>query len=480
VDALGGCIEALELWHPSGYAERVVGVETASPRLRAGAPGARADLVVVAPDERHGNGRDVEALIAEGTAVLDTGGVLWAFVPRRRRIRAERALRRNGLVLRAHVLTVPTWPATEHFVPVVPAVVSDAAARHFGANGARLRAVSALSRTAAGRWALAHLAEGCALVATRSRDVPLQDWLVRLGPPAAPGTASVVVSDRHDERVATLLRFPAGQATPDVVVKRGLDPGGHARVRAEQSALELMQDDAVAAGFDLPGQLRCDDHGLLATTALRGDSAAHALARGTLSVAQITTIVGDRLLELARRTRTSIPPTRCLLDAALLAPASRVAREDAQLAAYVAALRQLAERIEDGPTVVLSAAHGDLTTENLLLDDGDVGVIDWESAEPGGLAMSDLWYALADALVRAEGISYARAVSVLATSPPESHIGAALQRHADALGLTPDQVMLAFHACWLRHGCNELARGTHGPLLDAVGTVARERLLWPA
>jgi hypothetical protein len=37
-----------------------------------------------------------------------------------------------------------------------------------------------------------------------------------------------------------------------------------------------------------------------------------------------------------------------------------------------------------------------------------------------------------------------------------------------ALGLTPDQQMLGFHACWLHHASNELDRGTAGGPFTAV------------
>jgi hypothetical protein len=37
-----------------------------------------------------------------------------------------------------------------------------------------------------------------------------------------------------------------------------------------------------------------------------------------------------------------------------------------------------------------------------------------------------------------------------------------------ALGLTPDQQLLGFHACWLHHASNELDRGTAGGPVTAV------------
>jgi len=103
------------------------------------------------------------------------------------------------------------------------------------------------------------------------------------------------------------------------------------------------------------------------------------------------------------------------------------------MARYVEALHALAVRLE-GRTVVLSAAHNDLTMANVLVAGSGVGVVDWESASATAPPLADLWYALADGVSRAGGITHAQAVAALARrhAPIPAALAAAPEDHARA------------------------------------------------
>ena len=60
--------------------------------------------------------------------------------------------------------------------------------------------------------------------------------------------------------------------------------------------------------------------------------------------------------------------------------------------------------------MAITAAHNDLTMANVLTSREGIGILDWEAAVADGLPMTDLWYALADAVSRAGRMTHERAV----------------------------------------------------------------------
>jgi aminoglycoside phosphotransferase (APT) family kinase protein len=454
--------EVLELWHPDGRADDEAG------------------LLVVAPGDDQATANSICEAIASAEARLAEDGVLWVIVGRRRRALAEKCLRRSGLQLRERVLTLPPWPASEHLLPLDADVLADAATRHMNMRRVRARAVWAIARTAVGRHALARFAPGCALVASRSGSRRLHNWLAELDPAAGDVVPAVVCSNRPDAAVATIMRFRQGSGKPDLVVKRGLDDPGDERVRREREALATLGGSAVRAGFAVPPVLSAADDKLLVTGALAGQSAARSLAQRPDRLSPVGAAVADRLLAFAHATKTTIPAPRTLLEATLIQPAMRITRGRPATQGYVDALRGLADRIEREGALVTCAVHGDLTMSNVLVAQDVLALIDWESATPAGLPLSDLWYALADAVTYATGVSHVHAVEMLVTGVGSvSPLHELPARHAASLGLSPDHALLGFHACWLQHAADEIDRGAEGAFVEVVAAIAQARLLCP-
>ena len=136
-------------------------------------------------------------------------------------------------------------------------------------------------------------------------------------------------------------------------------------------------------------------------------------------------------------------------------------------------MQALAGRLEGAPLVTV-AAHRDLTMSNVLVGPDGLGVVDWEAAGAGDLPLLDLWYALADGVARAHGVPHGSAVERLRAGAAALPAGVAglPAAHAAALGLSPDQALLGFHACWLGHADDELRRGAPGQFVGVVGMIA--------
>jgi hypothetical protein len=446
-----------------------------------GRQGGAIDIAVVAPAPAELDRTWLEAAIGEAAERLAPDAVLWVIVSRRWRRTAERALSRSGLAQLDAILTVPAWPRTSHLVPIAPATLGDAGVRHLGLAPALARAAGVLTRTKAGVTVLRRTAPGCALLAARRPPPMALRWLAELDGAAGVATATVVVGTRDDARVAVATRFADGASTPDLVVKVPLDEPGRERLRGEREALEALGPAAARAGAAVPVLRPVGIPWLLAMAPLAGPPASAVLARDAGQLGRLATAVADWLRAWGRATASATVASPAVLDELLLAPLEQVAAALSMPPAYRDALQRLAGRLA-GHELVLTAAHNDLTMANVL-DAGDgIGVVDWEEAAAAGLPLRDLWYALADALARARGLTHAEAVEALVRGAPETPaaLAAAPANLSVELSLSRDQSLLGFHACWLAHGADELRRGqSEGPFLAVVRQVASARLLWP-
>ena len=116
--------------------------------------------------------------------------------------------------------------------------------------------------------------------------------------------------------------------------------------------------------------------------------------------------------------------------------------------------------------------HNDLGTWNIISDGGsDFTAVDWESANPSGLPLWDLWYFLAHALRLLDGEAdgdsgaFARLFRGEAASSPE--LFRWTRTAVDALGIPADVVGKLATVCWLHHGLSHEARSA---AVDRVAT----------
>jgi hypothetical protein len=470
----------LDLWHPTGAPLRRLAVGRNGRIQPTSDSLVDVDIAVVAPGAEEVSRRWLEHAIYNVSGRLAPDAVLWLILPVRWRRHAERLLNRAGLVLVGTALTLPQWPETTHLIPLSPAALHDAVRRDLELPPAVAGVLVALAHVRPARWLVRRRARGCALIAAPRASVQPFRWLSEVdGVPL--GTATAALGPRRDSRVAVMRRLPEQGGRPDLIVKVALDAGGEDRLAREREALEILAPDARRAGAAVPRLCRTEAPWLLVTAALAGRPASSVLAGKPAELEDIFGGLAAWLGSWAEVTASTIPAERKLLVRLLSARAESVAQSGLPVAEYVEALTALTERIES-ESLILTAAHNDLTMSNVLVRRGGCGVVDWESAVAASPPLVDLWYALADAVARACRVTHAKAVEALVRgrAPAPSALAGLPAHHARALGMSAEQAMLSFHACWLHHAANERARGVaHGPFLAVVRNVVEKRLLWP-
>ncbi|HVF79930.1 MAG TPA: hypothetical protein VNA28_16680, partial [Solirubrobacteraceae bacterium] len=442
------------------------------------------DFALVAPLRAECSRAWLQQAIGRAAHSLRSEGLLCVLVSPRWRVIADRLMRRTGLEPRGGLLTVPPGPHCMHVVSLHSAALRDASARHLGLHPAVAGCVAALARSRPGRALARSAAPGCALIAVRAPAADPLRWLAALGGDCAGCAAAAATGPRADSPVAVVLRFArTGRRAPDLVAKVALGAAGCERVERESAALAGLGDSARRAGVVVPVVLS-DAPGLLATTALAGPTASAVIARDPARATATMVAASGWLCRWAGATAATVAAGPQVLHRLLLEPAARVeaAGGGGHMSEYAAALGSLAARLE-GCSIVLAPAHNDLTMSNIvLLDGGAIGIVDWESACAAMPPLVDLWYVLADGVARGGTLTHAQAVTALVQggqAAPAALAGAPDER-ARELALTADEALLAFHACWLHHACNELDRGQRdGPFLAVVQAVATARLRWP-
>lgn len=318
-------------------------------------------------------------------------------------------------------------------------------------RGAVRWALGAVPASARGRlaaaapgWALGLAAP--AAIARPPGSRPLGAWL---------GVGTSVVAARG---AAFLLDGERVQ----LAAKVGAGPPAR-RELTEARALTELGPAARAAGADVPevveeGELR--GRPLLVATGVEGRPASVLLAERPDRRDALVGRIADWLLRWNLATAAEATLSRELVEREVLAPARGVGT-------LVPELERLA-RAAEGRPVRLVAAHNDLTTANVLVArDGHLAVVDWDTAAPRGVPLTDLFYAVADAEAATRGFTDRVAVTS----------GEHEQRFRDALGLDDAVADLCFHACWLRHAANESLRDQRErPFLEIARTVAAGRI----
>jgi hypothetical protein len=233
------------------------------------------------------------------------------------------------------------------------------------------------------------------------------------------------------------------------------------RILREAQLLIHLGADVRASGAELPyGRvIRLPAGGVaLVVTALQGQSADRHLARRRIRVDAFIDRLADWLERWAEGTRRMQVIDRAWLDREVLAPAETLRKNLAGSTGYLDWLRARCAGIE-GRSMPLVATHGDLTASNiLLLQNGRLGVVDWESAREGGLALGDLAYGIVDA-VWATGDRRNRVEAFESCFEPGGRHWEIsrwrVQQLKRVLKMTEDFALVCLHASWLQHAVSE-------------------------
>jgi hypothetical protein len=239
---------------------------------------------------------------------------------------------------------------------------------------------------------------------------------------------------------------------------------------AEAATLRRLEPIASAAGAQIPRVLaleHVDGHSVLLQTGLCGKSVGALLGSRPNRLVGILECLVSWLESWNRSTLTAMPLDVALVESEILAPAALVT---AQLDAgnkYQNWLRTRCHALV-GRTIPLVTTHNDLTMWNLvLMQQRQLGVVDWEVARERDLPLVDFFYAIADAVTIARRFtdrSRALEACFVAGAAYEQSARQLLIRLRRVVRLSDDMVEVCFHACWLRHATNECkSAGTSDP-----------------
>jgi hypothetical protein len=142
----------------------------------------------------------------------------------------------------------------------------------------------------------------------------------------------------------------------------------------------------------------------------------------------------------------------------------------------------------DLPPLAPVLQHNDLGSWNVLVQEGDFTVVDWESSRAHGLPLWDLLYFLADALAlldraAAGATRHAHTASLFRGDAPSSPLLFAwVRRAANELQIPPDAVGRVATLCWLHHSLSHVQRrGSLGGVgMAAENTLHGTELVAPA
>ncbi|QYG92257.1 phosphotransferase [Iamia sp. SCSIO 61187] len=317
--------------------------------------------------------------------------------------------------------------------------------------------------------------------ASHWRRSPLGDGVVasRRGPPDRPPAWLAAIGARvgwdpssawtletpgaYPSQKAVALLRPRHDGEGGAVVKLAQDPRADDRVRNEVAALRALavaapgflssRAPAVLDQLDVGGTAAVVEQGLwgrpfLEASTLRPDcplAADAAAATGELADVRPAVVPGARLAEHLGQLRERF--------VAAFDPSPTVSELLAEQVAVVASRPVV-------PTVVV---HGDLGTWNLLVVDGRVRILDWESAAAGGPPLWDLAYLARSYAVRSgrrRGLTRARAIDrhLVEGSALTTTLAGWFARYRDHVGLDPELGEALFHTCWMHRAVKESAR----------------------
>jgi hypothetical protein len=309
------------------------------------------------------------------------------------------------------------------------------------------------------------------------RDPPR--WLVRLaarhGHDVRGHRWSIAAPGVYDSQKVLVYLTPPGADAPNWIVKVTRDARYAGRLQNEALALGALAQLGPIEGMVVPRLVAAGSAGRLTSV--------------------IETIVPGRPFELVLsgpegpgRLGTALEALGGLAErSAHAVPARNVAATFERLLHQYLAIHEppdddrsrleaLVERVAAWPRpIALVAQHGDPGTWNLLAGpDGRVGFLDWESFEPDGLPLWDLFHLLHAAVLElARARIPRRRISVLAEhfldeGRYSSLIVDAVQRSRDRIGIAPELVEPLFTFSWIHRALKESARRRPGDVAGGL------------
>jgi hypothetical protein len=267
--------------------------------------------------------------------------------------------------------------------------------------------------------------------------------------------------------------FRAGSDQPEWVLKFARVAGDSKRFDNDERGLQLAHAAGEVITAHTPRMVgRFDVDGVHASleTAAAGRRLRDFLRTPSDRAAKLRLIdrIGDWILELGQLTQTS--------PEAMSAERNRLRSDVVPKWSELGAHSELVDELPSLPAV---AQHNDLGTWNVVADDGDFVVVDWENAREAALPLWDLLYFLGDAFALVDGSDApedapeqlpARMARLFAGEAPSSPLLFSwVRRAAEAAAVPSDAVGTIATLCWLSHS---LSAGAHN--LDLAALTPRD------
>ena len=298
-----------------------------------------------------------------------------------------------------------------------------------------------------------------------------------------PGGWSLRVPSAYPSQKAVLMLGPTAGATPTGVLKLTRHPRFNSRLDNEFAQLRGLTSMGRAVGNRAPAALatgRVAGMSAVVEEVLQGRPFLEMTSFKTNCPLGLDAVAA--ITELGTTTAQPVPglsfadPLSDLLDrfVARNRPPDLVA---GFLADQIAVLAE-----SQIPGVLF---HGDMGTWNLLVSDGSVRILDWESAETPGPPLWDLMYFVRSLAVRSgrrRGLGRNRAIrrNLTMASPFNAAATDWFRSYATRVGLPAEVLAPLFHLCWMHRAVKENARlapdqpGHYGPLCSHL-VMARDQ-----
>jgi hypothetical protein len=406
--------------------------------------------------------------------VLKSNGALYfepSLLDLRRRHGVESLL--DGACQREVLWAAPAWGGVRFAAPAADSAAVAYIERHFLKPLIRRMLLKCPGKVVARTPFVNALARRRALLATRDEgDAPrrppayVRDIAATAGAPIGNHRWAFAAPGRYSSQKALFFLFDGEDTQPHAIVKITRDGRHNPRLENEWQALGLLQEREIGDPRTRPLPLFFGRHAGLAVlgeTAVAGapflgrtkatDDCPHARAvvEWLLELGVSTAhVVSDasrhvrRLEALLERFNELYRPDR---------PASRfLEREMSALAGDAGALRLVFQHGDPGPWNVVVTA------------DGSPGFLDWESADPDGMPLWDLFHFL-----RSFGLTVSRKAGrhdpgrsfgdqMLATSGLNRLLVDMTGRFCDETGLPTRLVEPLFYLCWVHRAVKEASR----------------------
>lgn len=292
-------------------------------------------------------------------------------------------------------------------------------------------------------------------------------YLSRLAGPAALDLAGyrcgLSARGRYSSRKVILYLFPPGSHRPTLIVKTTRAPEFNARLRNEARALTDIHRRGLVPDGGAPHVLFSGIQGgllMVAESVIEGMGMEWAIARDGPEWVEAGF---EWITQLAEQSAQRHGSHRQELSAAMeqiiqMADAVYALDADERRTLGDAAAR-LADSSQNLPTVYF---HGDAAVRNAVVTPaGEVAFLDWEAADPLGVALWDLFYFARSAALTGKRLRRrlaAQPVRLIRTLAEDRRLARAIGVYCARVGVSEEAVPALLQMCWLHRAVKEAAR----------------------